>query len=241
MTSPKTYLDYKIEQTSIYRTDFDEGYVVWTPLPWSEYRKYREARELVGGVIDIQLEESIFNKCVLHSSLDEPPPEDLPEEEQVRWIEDSRGHLPAGIVSTVVKNILSVSGTIDSQSIIEYIALNRQIINNIEDQLVTFICSAFPAYTPEQVEDLEWATILKRAAQAETILGTQIEIYDPEEEERKAVEAQKVNIQKEISDMEKFMKPNQKTVQKEIEEEGRRFRKERAELRRQYLKERGMG
>jgi len=236
----KTYLDYKIESTSIYRTDFEEGHVVWTPLPWSEYRKYREARDFMGATIDIQLEESIFNKCVLYSSFDEDPPEELSEEEKWRWTEDSRAHQDAGIISSVVKNVLSVSGTLNPNSIIEVISYNRQAVANIEDQLIVFICNAFPAYTPEMVEAMEWATILKRAAQAEMILQTEIQITDPEEERVKAARAQKINIEKEIAEVGAAMGGRSKQDKAMEQQAAADHRKQMGELRGQYLRSRGM-
>lgn len=181
----KTYLDYKLEsENGLFKTSFEDGYVVWKPLTWGRYKKYREAHALNGQAISLQLEETLFKECLIHSSYDETPPPDLNQDEIVEWVEACRADMPAGVISTVTKLILNLSGATSGPAIIDQLDKHRSLIHNIEDQLVVAICQAFPAYRPEDIEALDWQTVLKRAAQAEIILDTFFELQKDEPLER---------------------------------------------------------
>jgi hypothetical protein len=231
------YLTSKVANSSLYQTRFDDGYVVWTLLPWSEFKRLREARAIRGPSVDYDLEEFVYNKCVIYSSYDEQPTPDLDEEQQMLFVEDSRLEQRAGIISTVVKTILFFSGVTSPIRAIEQLNQHRSLINNVEDQLTVAICKAFPAYKPEDIENMDWQTVLKRAAQAESILmGRVIEPpfrIDNGEEERKAVAKQKFDLQKELADL----------AQMEMQD-GDASRRDRsrqaAELRAKYFREKGI-
>jgi len=240
------YLTSKVANSSLYQTLFDDGYVVWTPLPWSEYKKLREARLIRGASLDIDLEEFVYNKCVIFSSYDEEPPAELELEEKMLFIEDSRLDQPAGVVATVVKSILYFSGALKAENIIQQLDAQRGIIDNIEDQLVVAICRAFPSYTPEDIEKMEWQTVLKRAAQAEaTLMGRMIEPpfrivteEDVEREKRK----HKIDIQKEIKEMTRelqgFEDPRQLQKEADLARQERQY--EQAQLRQEFFRQRGI-
>lgn len=240
------YLTSKVANSSLYQTLFDDGYVVWTPLPWSEYKKLREARLTRGATIDIDLEEFVYNKCVIFSSYDEEPPADFEIEDKMLFVEDNRLDQPAGVISTVVKTVLYFSGALKADTIIQQLDLHRGAIENIEDQLTVAICRAFPAYTPEDIEKMEWQTVLKRAAQAEAaLMGRMIEPpfrvitqEDIQKEQRK----HRFDLQKEISEVSRewdnIQDPRQ--FQKEQDQARRERQEQQAELREQYLRQRGM-
>ena len=240
------YLTSKVANTSLYQTLFDDGYVVWTPLPWSDYKKLREARLIRGASIDIDLEEYVYNRCVIFSSYDVDPPQDLDIEDQMLFIEDCRLDQPAGVVSTVTKAILYFSGALKAETIIQQLDNHRALIDNIEDQLVVSICRAFPSYTPEDIEKMEWQTVLKRAAQAEaTLMGRVIEPPfrivtedDIEREKRK----HKIDIQKEIKDMGREWNDIQdpRQAEREMEDLRRERQQQQAQLREQYMREKGI-
>tara|TARA_R110002126_G_scaffold183202_1_gene331753 strand:+ start:3386 stop:4105 length:720 start_codon:yes stop_codon:yes gene_type:complete len=195
------YLDHKMEHDSLFQTRFEDGgQVVWRPLLWPEYRKFREARAAMGPTIDVQIEQAVYARVVVYSSYDVPPSESLSLEEAADWIDACRGDQPAGIIPTVVKTVMYMSGALKGPSIIKQINSHRSKISNIEDQLVCIVCKAFPAYTPEQVESLNWQTLLKRVAQAEQILGMDpIKLIDKEAEHADMVAKSKFDVQKEIS------------------------------------------
>lgn len=228
----KTYLEHKLEsQTGLFRTDFTDGYVVWKPLTWLRYKKYREAHLLLGDSIELQLEETVFKECLIFSSYEELPPDDLTPEETSDWLDHSRATVPAGVVSTVVKLILFTSGAQNGSAIIAQLDQHRGPINNIEDQLIVAICRAFPAYTPEYVENLDWQTILKRAAQAELILGTKFELADPHAEEKER-QAQKFSLQKDIQEITRSRQGQQSMAQSELDE----MKAEKRRMRDEYMK-----
>lgn len=240
----QNYLEHKLEGESLFQTRFDDGgFVVWRPLPWSDYKKYRDARGILGPKIDIQIEESVYERCVVYSTYDTPAPENLTEEEAKHWLAESRAEQLAGVAPTVVKSIMFMSGATSGKTIIKQLDQFRPFATNLEDYIVALICRAFPAYTPEQVEGLPWQTILKRAAQAEVLLNSPIEIVDQEAERQKVISAQKFNLQKEIKEVTEGLRaiggePSREGV-REMHEMKRAKQAEVAELRKQYFANRG--
>lgn len=175
----KTYLDYKTEEECLYKTEFpDEGYIVWKPLLWSEFKRYKEARDFLGPQANLQIEEAVFSRAVLFSSYDLPPPEQLDQHELVVWEVQGRLDQPAGVISTIVKLVLAKSGEQNPRNIIPKLERARLEANAIEAQLEILICKAFPSYKPEDIHNMPWETVLKRAAQAELILGAKLELAD---------------------------------------------------------------
>jgi len=248
----KNYLEHKLEENSIFQTRFDDGgFVVWRPLSWSDFKKYREARNILGNKIDLDIEKSVYEKCVIFSTYDTPPPEeaDFNEFELLEWLRCSREEQPAGVIPTVVKTIMNISGATTGKRIIQQLNVHRPNIYNIEDHMVILICQAFPAYKPEDVEAMDWQELLKRAAQAEAILGQPIQLHDPEEEARRAAIEERKKLNKEINealamqskgrtpDFEDILSKEEKEAA--LEEQKQRSR-EMTKLREKYLRERGL-
>ena len=98
------------------------------------------------------LEEEIFKKCVLDP----------------RFIKDDT--LPAGIVSTVVQNIMMFSGPGSIDQFNQQLDSSRAVASMAMHEMIPLICRAFPAYTPEQVYALKYEDFLLRLAQAESLL-----------------------------------------------------------------------
>jgi hypothetical protein len=239
------YLTSKVADSSLYQTVFDDGYVVWSPLPWSEYKKLREARLIRGPSIDIDLEEFVYNKSVVFSSYDEVPPPEFELEDKMLFIEDNRLDQPAGVVSTVVKAILYFSGALRADSIIQQLDQYRGSIDNIEDQLTVAICRAFPAYKPEDIEKMEWQTVLKRAAQAEAaLMGRMIEPpfrIVTEEDIQKEQRKHRFDLQKEIREVGKEWNDIQdpRQFEREAQEAQRERQQQQSQLREQFMRQRG--
>jgi len=248
------YLSAKIANESLYQTVFDEGYVVWKPLNWSTYKRYRDASFRISPFDYLELENKIYEECVIYSSFDDPIPEYVPEEEHEAWIEESRNAQDAGIISSVVKSILRISGCTKPEQAMEQLSLHRETVGFLEDQLVIAICRAFPSYRPEEVEQMEWQTLLKRAAQAEAILGGQtidvpFRIVDPEAERLDMMKKQKLNLDKEIADSHRVLSPQsdprlmrqaEMTERREAIEAVRERKQKAAQLRADYFRQRGM-
>ena len=168
------YFREKQRSGSVYQTQFDDGFVIWKLLPWKRYKIYRESRLALGNSLDIEIEESVFEEAVIFSSYDTPVPPDIEEDEVDLFRKSAREHLPAGIVSTVVKTVLYMSGATKADQVFGQLETQRALISNIEDQITVTICRAFPGYTPEDIEALDWPTVLRRAAQAEAMLMGQL-------------------------------------------------------------------
>ena len=149
-----SYLSEKAESPDIYKTDFEDGFVLWRVLPWINFKGFRESRLRVGSGIDLQIEEAVYEKAVFFSSFDRIPPAGLSKEELLEFKKMDRDNQDAGIISTVVKAILSTSGVTKGEQIFAQLDMARSLIGNIEDQICVLICRAFPSYTPEDVERL---------------------------------------------------------------------------------------
>lgn len=231
------YLASKLTTTKpIFKTEFEDGYVVWTVLQWDEFKKLREAQSILGPELSLDIETFVYNKCVLHSSYDRIPDEELTSEEYSIYLKIDRESQLAGIISTIAKQVLDTSGALSAKRILSQINDCRTYVNNIEDQLVSLICQAFPAYKPEEVEKLDWQTVLKRAAQAEQILGIQIQLEDEEQKKKEA--AQRFNLDKDIQEVARGLKGNQS--QESLKKAGEAFREEQRAKRNAYLAGRGM-
>ena len=195
----QNYLDHKLEEAGLFQTRFEDGgYVIWRPLPWAEYRKYRDARNILGPKIDVEIENSVYSRCVLHSTYDVLPSPELSEEAAARWLADCRADQPAGVVPTVVKSVMFMSGAQTGPAIMGQLSQHRPLVSNVEDQLVALVCKAFPAYTPEAVEALSWHMLLKRVAQAEMLLGDEVSLMESASGSANAAEAERLRIQREI-------------------------------------------
>lgn len=240
----KHYLDYKMEAPGLFQTRFEDGYVVWKPLSWGEFRKYRDAHHLMGNKISTQIEEAVYSKAVVFSSYDAIPPEDMDAEEGALWVEKSREEQPAGVIPTIVKSVLFMSGAQDGRQIMEQLNQHRPLIQNLEDQLIVEVCRAFPAYKPEELESLSWQDFLKRVAQAEIILGYPFELFDEQEEQEKREQRQRLDLQKEIRETTRMLDMDPQVIAEQDLAEARAAKRaksqEAANLRQEFFRERGI-
>lgn len=78
--------------------------------------------------------------------------------------------LPAGMVSSVVAQVLQVSGSGIPEQISADLNLAREQVGSFFYSAVTLICSVFPAYKPEDVLSLNYDVFLMRLAMAEARL-----------------------------------------------------------------------
>lgn len=90
-------------------------------------------------------------------------------------------HLLAGLVPTVVKMILELSGPSldceDSDDLTKHMERAYSLVKqriDVFSQMAALVVKAFPAYTIEDLYDLDWVTFLERVAQAEIALNNDI-------------------------------------------------------------------
>lgn len=142
---------------NLYVFNTGRGSILFRPL---SYDKSQTAKRICDAypALAPAVEDDIWKECVIESTI----PETLDQ-------------MDAGLVSTIVRLILRFSNPADLAQIHSDLKEVRENTINIRDEIVLKICQAFPAYTPEDVEAMEWKTQLKRLVQAERILGTTFE------------------------------------------------------------------
>lgn len=137
-----------------YFTEINKNLIIpWKPLSITDFIYYSELT-LSKAIPPSVIEDEIFRKCVLDETI-------------IRQAE----FLPAGIVTTVVHAIWSCSGPKDQFSINEDLEAGRLVISagtgSVLHEFVDIITKAFPAYTHEQVYEMNYETLIIRTAQAE--------------------------------------------------------------------------
>lgn len=141
----------------LYLFNTGKGSVLFKPLTYADCqtaKRITKAYPALGPVV----EDNIWEECVIEHTLP-----------------GTLETLNAGIVSTIVRLILHFSNPSSLEEIQRQVDLLRDEAQDIRDEIVTKICKAFPAYKPEEIENMEWTQQLKRLIQAEEILGTKFE------------------------------------------------------------------
>jgi len=127
----------------------DGQLIPWRALTVAEYVEYE--RLLQSGVYPrARLENEIFEKCVLD-----------------RTLVDEIGKVRAGVVTAVADAIFAHSGPQSVEDLNMLLNISRHKASQVVHDLTTMICTAFPSYTPEVLENLDYVTFMLRVAQAE--------------------------------------------------------------------------
>lgn len=127
----------------------DGQLIPWRALAVSEYIEYE--RLLQSGVYPrARLENEIFEKCVLDKTL-------------VNEIGKAR----AGVVTAVADAVMAHSGPQSLQDLNQILEFSRHRAAQVVHDLSSLVCTAFPGYTPEDLEKLDYITFMLRVAQAE--------------------------------------------------------------------------
>lgn len=145
---------------NLYLFNTGKGSVLFKPLSYADFETAKRISKAYPALAPI-VEDNIWKKCVVEHTLS-----------------GTIDTLNAGLVSTIVRLILSFSNPIDKEEIESELEEVRNATKNIKEEIIIKICQAFPGYVPEQVEEMEWKTQLKRLAQAEKILGTTFSFID---------------------------------------------------------------
>ena len=156
------YLEAKCKYKRIfkyYTPSNDE--IVYRLLTWSEYLMYTDTIQ-AGGIPSFYIEERIFNTCVIDDTDTEAI--DL---------------FYAGDILTVVGLILYQSGPQDVESIDDKLEEKRELVGSITNQITALICQAFPGYTPDDIDKMNWDDVIEKLALAESILIAQNILSEP--------------------------------------------------------------
>lgn len=172
----------------VFKIDFpDQTRIYFKLLSWKRFNAYNEL-SLSGSLPADIIENAIFDECVLDAV-----------------VKQNIGSLRAGVVATVVGIIMALSGPGTPESTNESIEMARLQVDSLSSQIVMVICRAFPAYKPEDIEDMPWQKVLQRLTQAERILMTK---NPPELEEPISVVVENER-EKELSPGDKLMQDMQ--------------------------------
>ena len=153
----------KRDYPHIYAVETKGGVFAVRPLTWREYKhaKERVQRTLLPEV-------SIVEVGLLW-------PDEIPDD------------APAGVISTLSLAILDASGFENPMALQSAMAgAELDVMENPEHMLVMVICKAFPAYKPEDLEEMPFLDLILRFKQAEQMLGMDpARLVGPEEEPRR--------------------------------------------------------
>lgn len=150
------YLDAKCKYKRIFKYSSPAGHeIVYRLLTWNEYLSYTSTLQS-GGIPSYYIEEKIFKDCVLDDMYG-----------------GSIDLLYAGDVLTVTGLILHESGPQSIESIDEKLEEKRELVGSITNQITALICQAFPGYTPDDIENMNWDDVSEKLALAESILISQ--------------------------------------------------------------------
>lgn len=143
-------------------TELPNGQVVpWQLLTVSEYLKFDRLAKS-GQYPHPVIENEIFKAAVLDAAF-------------VKNIDTQL----AGTIKTVAEDIMFFSGPNSTEDLQQALEYSRHQANSVLNELMTSILLAFPAYTPEDVENMDYETVMIRFAMAETKLLAQNFIQEP--------------------------------------------------------------
>lgn len=127
------------------------------------------------------------------------------------WLRDAED-IPAGIVETIAKLILHLSGMgEDSKAYTEeLLSANRLVADEVLIFMQRTICSCFPSYTFELLDSLSYTKIVSIFTQAEKVLmergiiASEYFFQDPEEEQKKGASSLHDQIRRDQNDYREF-------------------------------------
>jgi hypothetical protein len=99
---------------------------------------------------------------------------------------DKLGELYMGEVSQIVKEIVSKTGFVDLEVFANELIQCRQMAGTLIEQIQGFISKAFPTYTLDELDNMNYKQLARLQAQAEVMLGQQLLLPGqeiPEEEQ----------------------------------------------------------
>jgi len=157
MSKNANILDLLREHKSLYMYDSPEGRILFSLLPMDEYNLIRKVSSEFPSLVG-DLEEGIWEQCVIEQSFGA-----------------DFGDINAGVITTIAQLVMRLSCPQDIMSVEADLTTERMKLEDITKQLMLKVCEAFPSYTPDTVGDLEWGELIERVAQAEKILGKEVE------------------------------------------------------------------
>lgn len=151
-------VELKRKHRQVFCLDFVGTRVIFRLPTWREHDIYERALALSWDLPG-QIEDRIFREICLDPALI-----------------DEMNQTPAGLVSTVIRVALLLSGNnLSSPEKMDRLNADLQTVResvstNAYESLIILICKAFPSFKPSEVEDLSYWEILRLSIMAEQIL-----------------------------------------------------------------------
>lgn len=166
----------------VYVTVFPDGTKVpWKQLSLQDFLHY--SNKFSSGRFPVShIEDEIFRKCCVDQTL-----------------LANLDLLDAGLITTVVTQIMEVSGPSSIEDLRFDLNVARSQVQDFISDAIGLICQTFPGYTPETLYNMDYQTFMKRLALAERRLLSigflqqpiSIEVPDVEVPENKVQAAKK--------------------------------------------------
>jgi hypothetical protein len=175
----------KKEHGRVFLFESAEGRVMFVLLEYGDYATYSYLLSVYDNPSMIaKVEDEIWEKCVVEHTLPQ-----------------GFDNMKAGIVSSVSQAVLFLSCPKDPEGANQDLNFSRNSIQDALQQVIIFVCEAFPSYVPEDLENMPWSKIIKRVAQAEMILKKEFSFHPPNSQN-------KDDSDKIFNDLEKFGSDN---------------------------------
>ena len=155
------YIKSRQTHGDLYRIKLGIKSVTYRLLTWKEFNMYNDLLE-TGVLPAVSIKDAIFKCCVLDTA-----------------VKTNIDSLLAGEVLTVVDLILVQSGPYSIESIDAKLEEKRRNAATINSQIIAMICQAFPAYTPDDIDKMNWDRIMEIFAMAEAMMLDTGKITEP--------------------------------------------------------------
>lgn len=149
------------EHRDVYLFTANSGRAIFHLLDYDSYKTIRYVMQSYPQ-FKFDLEDTIWDQCVLEHTFPH-----------------GRDHLEAGLVTTISQSILNLSCPQSIEDINFQLNDARGLVFEAREQAILTICEAFPSYLPETLERMTWPMLVRRLAQAESILKREFEFQNP--------------------------------------------------------------
>lgn len=131
----------------------------------------------IGDNLGVDTSDMIVELCLLHP----------------RITIDEFSQMLAGSSETLLKSILDSSGFSGTESIEKDINAARDSMNTLENQIVSIVCKAFPGLKPDAIDKMNYSTLIKYLAMAESMLDIKLELKKNTQKNQGAIDFDKEN------------------------------------------------
>lgn len=147
---------WKDRYGDVFYVEIGKNKYIFRILLRGEYLKIRDLQD--HGLMDIS--DVLLGMCLLYPKYDK------------REFDNRL----AGEIDYVVRNIIELSGFSKTDGMLEDIEEERRKIESLDNQILLLICKAFPHLTPQDLDKMNYNSILRYLTLAEAILDVKLSI-----------------------------------------------------------------